>query len=365
MSGSRRTRGATPQCCFSRFWRRLPCSALCEGRRAIAAPGMGLRVADRAGDVHAPDRGASSPWAMRSRCCSHALDGSVKRRALATWPMIALGLSALLTLSPLRADASAGLARWSSRRRWKASRSSGRARDGCCAKACVCLSPGIPGGLVTVLVGLGGAGGGCGELLAPVARHHAVDVPAHRASPSQRLSPRVTISGPGSSSSRPDSSHSPRCAAASFWCGGWFAGTPNASRWRARVASRFSVFSTVPRAWLPKQQFRAAWEFVEQERRPGDQVVALDVAADVYLLRDWTSDWRFTRGLAMVAEAEQSAPRTWIVYTLPARLRAVDARAVRSTFRHRGMRWSGSSPATVGGGEIQILRHDSSHRTHD
>jgi hypothetical protein len=115
---------------------------------------------------------------------------------------------------------------------------------------------------------------------------------------------------------------------------------------------------TIPRAWQPKQQFRAALEFVEGERRPGDAVVALDIAADVYRLRGWARDWRTVRDVGALSDLERSAPRTWIVYTLPAKLRALTP----ELYEHvtgAGYQLVRLFPATVGTGEIHVLRHDS------
>ena len=124
------------------------------------------------------------------------------------------------------------------------------------------------------------------------------------------------------------------------------------------VAMAALSLMTVPAAWQPKQQFRAAYEFVEQQRRPGDLVVALDAAAEVYQLRGWTSNWRFTNNLAMLDEAERSAGRTWVVFTLPVRIRAVTPELFQhlTAPRYEVVR---IFPATVGGGDIHILRHDS------
>jgi len=115
---------------------------------------------------------------------------------------------------------------------------------------------------------------------------------------------------------------------------------------------------TVPRAWQPKQQFRAAYEFVEAERKPGDEVVALDLASTVYRLRGWAPTWRHADDLAQLAETERSAGRTWIVYTLPAHLRALNPELFQhlSPPRYQVVR---VYSASVGGGEIHILRHDS------
>ena len=115
---------------------------------------------------------------------------------------------------------------------------------------------------------------------------------------------------------------------------------------------------TVPRAWQPKQQFQAALDFVEGERQPADAVVALDIVADVYRLRGWAQDWRTVRDVGALADLERSAPRTWIVYTLPAKVRA----QTPELYEHvTGARYQlvRLFPATVGAGEIHVLRHDS------
>lgn len=120
---------------------------------------------------------------------------------------------------------------------------------------------------------------------------------------------------------------------------------------------------TIPRAWQPKQQFQAALEFVEGERRPGDAVVALDVVAAVYRLRGWAHDWRTVSGVAELSDLERSAPRTWIVYTLPARVKALTPELyghVTGAQYHLVRLF----PATIGMGEIHVLRHDST-TSHD
>jgi len=135
-------------------------------------------------------------------------------------------------------------------------------------------------------------------------------------------------------------------------------------RWhpeRVAVAGASAVallsLATVPRAWQPKQQFRAAYEFIEAERRPGDEVVAIDVAFFVYELRGWGPGWRRLTDLAMLSETERSAGRTWVVYTLPSRVRALTPEVFQhlEAPRYRVVR---VYPASVGGGEIHILRHD-------
>lgn len=115
---------------------------------------------------------------------------------------------------------------------------------------------------------------------------------------------------------------------------------------------------TVPRAWQPKQRFQEAYEFVEARREPGDQVVGLDIAGHLYLFRGQGSSWGFTTSVAMLSDAERSAKRTWVVYTLPTRLRAVapELYAHLAPPRYNVVR---VFPATVGGAEIYVLRRDS------
>lgn len=139
-------------------------------------------------------------------------------------------------------------------------------------------------------------------------------------------------------------------------------------RWLVRVhAERVAVAGacavallsllTVPRAWQPKQQFRAAFDFVESERQPGDDVAALDVAGYMYFLRGW-GPWRIANSLSRIEQIERGARRTWIVYTLPARVQALmpDVFEHVSSPRYQSIR---VFPATIGGGELYVLRHDS------
>ncbi|HEY5546594.1 MAG TPA: glycosyltransferase family 39 protein [Gemmatimonadaceae bacterium] len=282
-------------------------------------------------------------------------------RQLAMWPMIALGLSAMITIclyAPMLPQVWRDVSKptmegvaveWTS--------AGWMLRDGFRV-----LSRGMPGGLVTVLGSLAVLGVGVASywrqsrvttlmMFLPVAVTFALIVAARH-----NLWPRFFFFASG-------------FLVLAALRGG-FVLVKRLVRWqpeRVAVAGACGVaflsLLTVPRAWQPKQQFRAAFEFIEQERRPGDEVIALDVASDVYQLRGWTSNWRFTNDLAMLDSAERSAPRTWIVFTLTARIRAVTPELFQhlSAPRYEVVRVFSS---TVGGGEIQILRHDSA-TTHD
>ncbi len=114
---------------------------------------------------------------------------------------------------------------------------------------------------------------------------------------------------------------------------------------------------TVPRAWQAKQQFQRAHDFVESQRRPGDEVVALDVAFHQYFLRGTAPTWYLTSRVELLDDVERAATRTWVVYTQPARLQTVTPEVWERLAPSRYAEVK-VFPATVGGGEIHILRHD-------
>ncbi|HEX6943380.1 MAG TPA: glycosyltransferase family 39 protein [Gemmatimonadaceae bacterium] len=285
----------------------------------------------------------STPWAS-----------SDARRRVA-WPMAAIALSALMTVvlyAPMLPQVwrqvtmptMQGVAvEWTG--------ASWMAREGLRV-----LAQGIPGGLVTVVVALAVLGIGVGSywrqsrlttlaMFTPVVVTFVAIVSARH-----NLWPRFFF------------------FAAGFFVlaalRGGFVIVRQLVRWhpeRVSVAGALAVallsLVTVPRAWEPKQQFRAAYDFVERERQPGDEVVALDIAAEVYQLRGWASTWHRVADLNALRDAERTARRTWIVYTLPARLRAVTPELFQhvSAPRYQVVR---VFPASVGGGEIHVLRHD-------
>ncbi|HEX7120825.1 MAG TPA: glycosyltransferase family 39 protein [Gemmatimonadaceae bacterium] len=116
---------------------------------------------------------------------------------------------------------------------------------------------------------------------------------------------------------------------------------------------------TVPRAWQPKQQLYAAADFVESQRAPGDAVAALDMAANAYRGHRTPPGWLLTDSLEDLQALERTSTRTWVVYIFPTRLRAafpeLAAHVTQSTL-YREVR---VFPATVGGGEVRVLLHDS------
>lgn len=115
---------------------------------------------------------------------------------------------------------------------------------------------------------------------------------------------------------------------------------------------------TVPRAWQPKQQFLAVATWVDSQLQPGDAVVAPDIAGYVYLSYHTPPGWYFTSLVPSLEEIEGTSRRTWVVYSYPTELKAVlpDLASRLSTAPYHQVR---VFPATVGDGEIFVVRRDS------
>lgn len=115
---------------------------------------------------------------------------------------------------------------------------------------------------------------------------------------------------------------------------------------------------TVPRAWQPKQQFLAAAQFVGTERQPGDAVVAVDMAAFAYDMRGRPAGWVSVSTVEELQALESQATRLWLLTTFSTHLRALSpelaAHVAAPAYREVRV-----FPATVGGGEIRVMLHDS------
>lgn len=117
------------------------------------------------------------------------------------------------------------------------------------------------------------------------------------------------------------------------------------------VASAASAF-TVPRIWVPKQDFGAARAFVEASRQPGDAVVTVDMTRLPY--RDfYPTGWIAADSLTDLAALRPDSGRTWVLYTFPERLRAVDPAmwdAIQCCFTE-----ARRFPGTAEGGTIWVM----------
>jgi 4-amino-4-deoxy-L-arabinose transferase-like glycosyltransferase len=109
---------------------------------------------------------------------------------------------------------------------------------------------------------------------------------------------------------------------------------------------------TVPRIWLPKQDFVGARTFVEASRGPGDLVVTVDMTRLPY--RDYyQTDWLVADSLMNLESFRPASGRTWLLYTFPERLSAVDPalwEAIRCCFTE-----ARRFPGTVQGGTIWVM----------
>ncbi len=111
--------------------------------------------------------------------------------------------------------------------------------------------------------------------------------------------------------------------------------------------------STLPRAYLPKQDFSGARQYVEQVRQPGDEVVAVGLAGLAYR-RYYAPKWPFVERRADLEAIQERHQGVWLVYTLPVHLKAWvpevwdviqrDYEVVRVF------------PGTLGGGDVNVCR---------
>ena len=99
-------------------------------------------------------------------------------------------------------------------------------------------------------------------------------------------------------------------------------------RWSTYVGAASVVLvivasaATLPRCYaLPKQDFAGARDLVESEREPGDAVVAVGLAADMFS-RYFAPDWPIAVSEDELSALQSRHRRVWLVYTLPIHMRA-------------------------------------------
>ena len=109
---------------------------------------------------------------------------------------------------------------------------------------------------------------------------------------------------------------------------------------------------TVPRAWQPKQDYAGAAGFVEARRAPDDAIVTVDLTRYPYA-RYFGKSWDEVDNLAALEAAEGQHARTWVLYTFPIRLAAVQPE-IWSRLESR-YDTAAVFPGSVGGGAIVVL----------
>jgi 4-amino-4-deoxy-L-arabinose transferase-like glycosyltransferase len=108
-------------------------------------------------------------------------------------------------------------------------------------------------------------------------------------------------------------------------------------------------------AYAPKQDFAGAAQFVEASRRPGDAVAVAGLATFTYR-NYYATVWSDVSVAAALDGLRARAARTWIVYTFPPVLEAVNPDIAASV--QRDFELVRQFPGTVGGGTIYVYRHD-------
>jgi len=110
--------------------------------------------------------------------------------------------------------------------------------------------------------------------------------------------------------------------------------------------------TTVPGAWGPKQDYGAAGAFVDEQLTAGDAVVVLDMTKlpyNGYEERGWVTINSETELLAL----EDRHARTWLLYTFPTRLAAIDPDTWSRLQTHYNR--AAEYPGSVRGGEVVVM----------
>jgi mannosyltransferase len=107
----------------------------------------------------------------------------------------------------------------------------------------------------------------------------------------------------------------------------------------------------VPRAYLPKQDYGGAIEFVQEKRRPGDVVVTVGLTVFPYQ-RFYKVDWRQVATLEELNTIRSRGGRTWLVYTMPIVLNSAYPEIMKSIqIDFEAVR---EFPGTLSGGNIVV-----------
>jgi hypothetical protein len=119
----------------------------------------------------------------------------------------------------------------------------------------------------------------------------------------------------------------------------------------ALVVAIASAF-TVPRAWLPKQDYAGARTFVDSASARGDGFAGVDMTGLVYT-RYYGRPWADLTSLDQLTDIETTHPRTWVLVTFPTRLEVIQP----DLWQHltRSYRTAATFPGTVGGGAIIVM----------
>ena len=131
----------------------------------------------------------------------------------------------------------------------------------------------------------------------------------------------------------------------------WPARGPLAATLACGMAALASL-TTVPAAWNPKQDHEGARDWIAANRRPGDAVVAVDMAR--FPLNRWLrAGFDEAADVQQLQALEAGARRTLVLYEFPARLRALQPGLLDRL--EREYREVARFPGTVGGGTVVVM----------
>jgi 4-amino-4-deoxy-L-arabinose transferase-like glycosyltransferase len=137
---------------------------------------------------------------------------------------------------------------------------------------------------------------------------------------------------------------------------------PEAELWARRLGTTAAIAvialsaSTVPRSYLPKQDFSGAKAWIEASLQPDDVVVAVGLAGDAYS-RYYAPAWPHVQNVSDLTSIEQAHSSVWLVYTLPVHLEAwLPDVWERVESEYEVVR---VFPGTLGGGDVVVTRRRS------
>jgi hypothetical protein len=111
--------------------------------------------------------------------------------------------------------------------------------------------------------------------------------------------------------------------------------------------------ATLPRAYLPKQDFSGARRYVDAHKQPGDATVAVGLAGLAYA-RYYAPEWPDVEHRADLESIKRDHQGVWLVYTLPVHVKAWLPEMwdlIESDYEVVQV-----FPGTLGGGDVTVCR---------